>query len=227
MTYQPPAHLQIVLTGRAATNREVAFWAEAVKIQLREHAAPAWGLAPPGVSVCTADAFIPSAEGMILVVADDDGDDEAAGWHNPLGGIVDLHQSGSPSRTLSHEALEMLGNWAINRWSSPDRRGRRHALEICDAVQRTSYTIRVTLFGETRDVEVSDFVLPEWFVLGSPGPFSYMGAVGAPFEIAPGGYSIALDGEDVVYLAHPDGADFPARKVSPKSRTSRILRRAA
>lgn len=230
-SYQAPLHIGVVLVGTQATEQEVAFWVEAVGVQLREHVAPAWGLPAPGIQLYTPDTYVPSAEGMIIAIVDDDGDDEAAGFHHPLGGMVDLGQSSVPSRTLSHEALEMFRNWSLDQWSRPDARGRRHAMELCDATQRVSYSIPIERFGMRWTVEVSDFVLPAWFQVDAvPGaqPFSHVGGViGAPFELAPGGYSIALDGDEIVYLAHPDGMTVGRSKVSSRSRTTRIVELAA
>lgn len=225
--YRAPLHLGVVLTSKRVDMRTVAFWTAAVEAQLRE-AAAAWDLVAPGIQVYTPETFIPVAEGMLIVIADDDGNDDAAGYHTPLGGIVDLGQSRVPSRTLSHEALEMFGNWALDRWSEPDTKGRTHALELCDAVQRVSYQIPVEMYGERRSVEVADFVFPQWFrpSASSGMPFSRCGAVTSPFEIAPGGYSIAMEEDGgIVYLAHPEGMAVGASKVSKRSRTTRIVER--
>lgn len=54
----------------------------------------------------------------------------------------------------SHELLEMLVD--------PSGTGN----EICDPVQMASYTIN--------RIGVSDFVLPSWFIAGSPGPWDYL-----------------------------------------------------
>lgn len=226
-SYRAPPHLGVVLTSKRIDYREAAFWTEAVRIQLRDHVAGPWGLPAPGVQLYTPDTFVPVAEGMLIVIADDDGNDDTAGYHTPLGGLVDVGQSRVPSRTLSHEALEMYGNWALDRWRGPDARGRLHAMELCDAVQRVGYPVAVDLYGERRSVEVADFIYPQWFDRDWPSDrLSHCGAVSAPFEIAPGGYSIALDGDDVVYLAHPEaGMNVGRSKVSKRSRTTRIVER--
>lgn len=230
MSYEAPFHVGVVVASKRVPLRDVAFWVEAVAGQLRDHAGPAWGLPPAGVELYTPGTYIPSAEGMIVAIVDDDGDPEAAGYHNPLGGVVDLSQSASPSRTLSHEILEMFGNWKLDRWSEPDDVGRAHALELCDAVQRSSYYRDVEMFDEVRKVEVADFVYPAWFdrVAAPARRFCQSGLVARPFELAPGGYSIArVQDGSIVYLASLEGMTVGRSKVAPSSRTTRIVQGAA
>jgi hypothetical protein len=235
MTYTPPPHLSIVRTGRLAGDRDVAFWVDAVRKQLQEHVAPAWGMPPPGVFLYDIDQFTPASEGAVIAIVDDDGNDDAAGLHSALGnvpfGLVDLHQAAVPSRTFSHEALELWANAMLDRWI-PGPSGLEYAVELCDAVQREQYTIDVELFGEERAVIVSDFVLPAWFqqpdqllACSYLDPNRHPADRLRPHANAPGGYSIARnpDGE-VVYLAHRAGAFMEPRKLSRYSRTARLIR---
>lgn len=230
MTYAPPAHLAIVLSSDLATDRDVAFWVEAVRLQLREHAAPAWGLPPPGVFVYSPDTFVPAKEGAVIALVSDDGNDDAAGVHGALGnvpyGLVDLKQSTLPERTLSHEALELWANAALDRWA-PGPGGLEYALELCDPCQRDDYLIGVTMFGEERAVEVSDFVTPMWFGMGPvsfPGGCTYKGRIDTPFNLSPGGYAIARDQQGRIrYLSHAEGAFMEPRKLGPRARTRRLI----
>lgn len=231
MSYTPPPHLAIILTSALAGSREVEFWTEAVRVQLRDHAAPAWGLPPPGVFTYTPDTFIPSQHGAIVALVDDDGNDDAAGLHSVLAGmaygLVDLKQAREPSRTLSHECLELWANAMLDRWVMGPN-GLEYAVELCDAVQRNGYEIPVTIFGETRHVTVSDFVKPRWFEIGGhsnvPTSCNWGETIGNPFQLAPGGYAIARNRiGQIMYLSHAEGADFAARKLGERSRTARLI----
>lgn len=132
------------------------------------------------------------------------------GRGDPLG-FHDLHFSGIPfgfvftelSRqlgepwqvTLSHEALELIGDAEVNRLvmgphPDPAQNGRLvfHWYEMCDAVQAEQY--------EIDGVPVSNFVLPLYFTVDSePGSRNDFlgtrrrnGAQLASFGINPGGY---------------------------------------
>lgn len=227
--YVAPVHLAIVRFGKLANDREVDFWVEAVRTQLREHVAPAWGLPPPGVFAYAKQAYVDQGrDACVVAVVDDEGDDEAAGFHTMFGsvpyGFVDLHQSGDePSVVLSHEAIEMFANAYLDRWA-PGPAALDYAVELCDAVQRDNYAVPVEMFGERRDVAVSDFVLPAWFNPTASPPYRQAAdqATLAPFTNAFGGYSIAKDSLGrVVYLSHPGGAIMAARKL--KGRTGRLI----
>lgn len=230
MTYQPPLHLAIVLSSKLAEDKDVAFWTEAVKIQLRDDAAPAWGLPPPGVFVYTPETFIPAKEGAMVALVDDDGNDDAAGLHSKYGdvafGLVDLRQSSKPWRTLSHEALELWANAALDRWL-PGPNGLEYAGELCDPVQREEYEIDVELFGERRAVAVSNFVWPAWFrpdLHDHSGPFDQCRTLGEPHELAPGGYAIARNPNgQIVYLSHKDGSFMEPRHTGKNARTRRLI----
>jgi hypothetical protein len=181
-------------------------------------------LPAPGVFFYSRRQDIPREEGMLIAVVDDDGDDEAAGYHNLLGGVVDMGQSRFPSRTLDHEALEILRNWRLDEWA-PGPGGRRYAMELADPVQRDSYEVEVTILDETRRVVLSNWVTPAWFGLAS-GPVDYLGRLTDPFSLAPGGYAIAQEADgEIVFLAHLEGAAMPASRFG--SRTRWLLERAA
>jgi hypothetical protein len=233
--YVAPLHFAVVRYGKLAGNRDVAFWAEAVRLQLID-AAKVWGLAPPGMAVYDArssDSTLPLASTTVHIgIVDDDGDDEAAGFHSLMGGepygLVDLHQSDEPSTVLSHEALELLGNAQLDRWV-PGPGGLEYAVELGDPVQRDSYAVEVEVMGEKRDVEVSNFVFPSWFGLKNAAELDDAGQTNMlgkldPFELAEGGYQIASDDDGrIVYLAHKRGAAMPPSKARPTSRTARLI----
>ncbi|WP_283150114.1 alkaline phosphatase family protein [Silvimonas soli] len=118
-------------------------------------------------------------------------------------GFHDRNQSGVPfgfvfldlckqlgdewSTTLSHEALELIGDPQCNLLVQgphpryPDRTV-YHYFEMCDAVQTVTYTLD--------GVVLSDFVLPAYFTAdtGQGARTSFCSAPLAPFNVTPGGY---------------------------------------
>jgi hypothetical protein len=79
----------------------------------------------------------------------------------------------------SHEVLEMGSNPFVNQCVS--RQNELWDLEVVDAVQGVFYAVN--------GVVLSDFVLPEYFIEGSDGPFDFQRKLTAPFSIHPTGYS--------------------------------------
>jgi len=107
--------------------------------------------------------------------------------------VVFTHGNGGHDQevfaTLSHEVLEMIADPALNLYASAYRtfRGRRHrafvGIEVCDPVQDCLY--------EIDGIQVSDFVVPEWFESERKAgslKFSFKGNVSAPLQHAKGGY---------------------------------------
>jgi hypothetical protein len=93
--------------------------------------------------------------------------------------------------TLSHEALELLGdpenNLVVQGPHPTARRKVFHWFEMCDAVQDESYVLD--------DVHVSNFVLPLYFTSGNEhgGRNDFLGTVTKgktlrSFSVNPGGY---------------------------------------
>lgn len=221
-----PSHIAVLNEATpAVSDTDVAFWTAAVAQQLRDHVAPLWGIQPPGCSFYT-DRPIGAA---LLAFVTDDGNAESAGFHSKLVnlvyGLVDVGQSRVPSVTLSHEAIEMLVNPALD-YKVPGPSGRQVYVEPCDPVQRETYHIEVELMGERRMVEVSDFALPPWFGLPPVEErdrrLTYLAHDLAPFETAEGGYYIAEEADGtIVFVAR--GAARMNR--SSLSRTRRIVAR--
>jgi hypothetical protein len=49
MSYQPPRHFAVQNKSTLVSDRDVAYWTEACRMQLRDHVCPAWGIdTPPG-----------------------------------------------------------------------------------------------------------------------------------------------------------------------------------
>jgi len=109
---------------------------------------------------------------------------------NSAGRPVEFHS------VLSHEVLEMIADPGANlyAWGYYIKSGRHYKAwipyEVCDPVQDRCYRID--------GIEMSDFVVPEWFESERGRrsmEFSFLDAVHEPFEITSGGYVDAVVGK--------------------------------
>lgn len=167
--------------------------------------------------------------GLILAFVDDDGEREAAGYHTPWFGVIDMSQSSMPWATAGHEALEMYGNHMLTRFA-PSLEDLRLtlAVELNDPTQGRHYPVSVQLpwFGDT--LLMPDFVLPAWFT-GAPGPTTYCELMGThlrlqPNEIAPDGYQIALEEDGGAIFLGAEAERRVQEKIAarPGSRTAQM-----
>jgi hypothetical protein len=194
----------LVLASDLATPADVAAWALAVRGQLRNHVAPAWGITAPILTLYESLLDVPADVPLVLLV---DNSDRAGalGYHTetpdgrPYGRVFlrdALLEGSAPSTVLSHEAVELALNPDVNRWAASGRGDDLWAWEACDAVQADSYMYR--------GVRVSNFVLPAFFDAHPPteaprvrselGQFDYMGRLSGPFSLSPGGYTVLRTG---------------------------------
>jgi hypothetical protein len=145
-------------------------------------------------------------------------------------------QLGEPwSVTLSHEALELLGDANVNKLvAGPDPRDPSRAVyhwyELCDAVQAESY--------EIEGVALSNFVTPLYFTPGEQVSARndflgrvYNGRTLASFGINPGGYVGFYDPDlgdhDTFPRPGEPGGELAAERLRIKARaelTRRALR---
>ncbi|CAG4923301.1 alkaline phosphatase family protein [Paraburkholderia gardini] len=161
----------------------------------------------------------------ILYVLDSAGSNDALGYHDrnlsgiPYGFVfLDLCKSLGDdwSTTLSHEALELVGDPQCNLLvlgphpEVPDRTV-YHFFEMCDAVQSQCY--------EIDGVSVSNFVLPHYFTAGEQAGArnDFCGTGLASFGVNPGGYIGFFDpasGRNQQFFAHDPKA---ARRLRMKT----------
>lgn len=179
----------------------------------------AWGLPEPGLAVYPSDSAQRPTEAAALFLVDGAGDPDAYGAHTALGlevwGYVDVvlcARFGEPiERVLGHELFELLADPMLDRWVGD------YAVEVCDPVQRGSRPAPAEFFGASGQVQVANYVLPSWYAPGALGPFDRDGTVGAPLEVAPGGYQITRAGSS--------RAAVGAARVTSFGRTLRRLAR--
>lgn len=191
--------------------------ASALEKQLYQHYAPFWQA--DGMNVRVTDLSHPSLRDSSvapLIVYDDPDEPNALGYHSITEGRVYgkafwsvIQKSGgslstganSLSCTLSHEALEMVGNPYVNFWCDIDD-STQEGIEMSDRVEGDSYVID--------GVAVSDFLGPRAFREG-PGPYDWMNLLKSPFELRPGGYAIRRKtGQGKVFNVW--GVNYPEEK---------------
>jgi hypothetical protein len=149
-------------------------------------------------------ALLPRANEMDIVILDDPDQANALGYHdvdphgNPYarvfakpvldhggrvltGGSIGI----SVASVVSHELLEALVDQYANQWMAMPDGKTFVAKELCDPVQGFSYKVD--------NVELSDWITPNWFIVGSPGPWDRMGICTRSFQVAKGGYEILAD----------------------------------
>jgi hypothetical protein len=226
--YSPPKHIVIRRRTDAITDGDLAFVEKALAIQLREAAAH-YGLAPPGVTFCGESAVVASTEAAGMDFVDEDGTALGVAHHGYVAGfpwsLIGVRETDYWTMAASHEALEYLCNLRLDQWV----RGPGNTLwpkEIADPVESDAYNIEVEIFGEKRQVQVSNYVLPAyWDASNKTGPWDRQGVLRGPFTIAPGGYAVVEEDWKIrevgASIRHPLLKHGPSR---PWSRAEQIIR---
>lgn len=219
--------MQIAIINQAhALDAAVGAWVAALQRQMTEHFEPVYAYGAKLRYVPKGEK--PRPEEFPLYLADRaPADADYLGYHDqdekgrPIGYVflqTSINAGESPTVTLSHEVLELVANPFCDQAAmGPSAKRLLVAYEACDAVQGDTYKID--------GIEVSNFVYPNYFGLGDPGPYDHMRLIKKPFEIRRGGYEIHA-GADRQWVA----ADIKGRRVQPKhlgSRTAHYLRRSA
>lgn len=203
-------------TNGQVTDEELQFAIRAVNRQIREDFEPYWGMSAElrleGRSTRRPDTIrIPDLRGDAVMYLWNETDvDDAIGYHFqnargvPFGFVfTEIARSiGEPwSVTLSHEALELIGdpetNLLVMGPHPSEDRDVFHWFEMCDAVQAESY--------EIDGIAVSNFLLPLYFTgtrdtdeVGARNDYlgrSFFGETLPSFGINPGGYIGFFDPE--------------------------------
>jgi hypothetical protein len=182
-------HVAITNESKAMTDAQIQAIAAALQTQVSRDFAPIWG-------VDAQVAFYPRghqpADAWWLAAFDTSDQAGALGYHDvtptglPLGKAFvgsDIQAGYSPSVTISHELLEMLGDPQINRTAQFNPTS-FYAYEACDAVEAYKLGYKIG------DVLVSDFVTLDWFgAFQGPGvTYDFMKHLTKPWQLAKGGY---------------------------------------
>ena len=222
--------IAVINESTRISDADVAFATRACAQQAEEFCA-AWGIPQTAVAFYARGTAIPVTTTHAMVLVDDIGDPGILGFHDVDEGVIYgrvLVQGDyqATSVTLSHEVLELLGDPRCNEWA-PWTGTRMQAREAADRVEGDTYVETATILGETRGVNVSNYLLPSAFVPGSAGPWDRMGRLTSWDGMTHGGYVIVRDEAGNVSnvfasRAVPDG--FYRKLVNPRSRTLRRLR---
>jgi hypothetical protein len=213
----------------------LAFACKAADAQVIE-CANAYGVTATPVAFYAREAGLPARDCRILALVDDI-EDGLLGFHSFEMGVVYSRvlamDQNATSACLSHECLEELLDPYCNKWR-PMPGGRSVAYEICDPVQRDTYAVKTEILGESRQIVLSNYVLPRWFDPAAQGNFDRLAKLQAPFAMSDGGYLIVRDraGSVTNVFAQPrirastaEGHATVGRKLAnSESRTSRRLR---
>lgn len=219
---------------------DLEFQRRALETQMVEHFVPAWttekwralGLdfklpeseQPWPYAVYTDPTVLPVGAFFPLYYRSEVPDGEL-GDHDPMQAQVLASTNPLDATTPSHEGLETRGDPPCDLWIPSGIDGVRLAAEAGDPVEDTSYPITVTgVQGQPpRDILVSNFILPAWFVRGSAGPWDYLGVLAGPQEITPGGYVIQDDHGAVadIFGGARGRAALDRKRETPFSRAAR------
>ena len=163
---------------------------EAIEQQISADFAPAWALEP---ALFTAvDEFTKGTGNYRMLIADDSTQADALGFHDYVDAEPIAYcfakttiDSGSLfSVTVCHESLEMLADPEICFASvfGTEILG----LEVGDPVEDDALGYQVN------GIQMSDFVLPSYFVQGSKGPWDFKSHLKAPNTLTDGGYQLVF-----------------------------------
>lgn len=219
------------MTQVAAVNASVeladedfAFWVAGANAQLEE-CCKAWGCAFTPVEAYRSTDVLPVDDIRVATFVDNLPEaPDAAAYHTVVDGRpVSFMIAFYGPAAFSHECLEEAVDPGCDKTvKRPD--GAVVDLEVSDPVQGDTRKRSVTVMGETREVEVSNYCLPAYFDASAPGPYDAFGLVTKPFEIRPGSYCM-VNG-DAVFADGDVGAAkaVAARLRDPGSRINRRTR---
>lgn len=196
---------QIAVTVDPECNADPArvnAWVQAVDAQAFEFC-KAWGVEYTPVVLYSSDvlskldgdelaAFVKDARLLTIQASLDV--PGALGYHDDIAGVIFarvMYQGEATSITLSHEALEEIGDPTCDLYL-PFSGGREQAGEACDRVEGDSYA--------QDGVPVSNYLLLSAFQPDSAGPWDRCGTLTTWDGLSGGGYAIVRDA---------DGNDLP------------------
>jgi hypothetical protein len=186
-------HVAIIADTDAVSWTALTGLSAALQKQVTRDFGPLWGLQ------ATVDAFANQNDVPLdywhVVIRDDIDNPTALGFHKTLNNqpfaLVQFDDDDWTTNT-SHEVLEMLadpsGDRLVASRSVKSDQGRvQYAVEVCDPLQTSSYTVN--------GVKVCDFYTPHYFdpVAAAGVRYSFTGAISEPRQVIRGGYLSFLD----------------------------------
>jgi hypothetical protein len=139
------------------------------------------------------DDEVANGEIRVMTVQDVIDVADALGYHtDELGLIFARVLAENNAESGPHECCEESLDPDCSVWKPmPD--GREVAFESCDPVEGDHYLQDATVGTETRQIPVSNYVLPSYFDPNGQAPFDRMGKLTAPFTMTDGGYMAVRD----------------------------------
>jgi hypothetical protein len=230
--------MQIGVVNKSSTlsATALAFIVDAWDRQAKEFADD-WGVPYTPVVLYDTENGLPTDTGEVRLLTIQDVLDapDALGYHDDVLGVIFARiLADNNAEAGPHEVCEEEGDPTCDLWM-PMGDGREVAKESCDPVEGDSYDQEATVGDETRQVPVSNYVLPSWFDPNGKAPYDKKGLLKAPLTMTPGGYMIVRDAagdvEDVFAQnrrVEPGGEEgrlmAERKKARPDSRLARRLR---
>jgi hypothetical protein len=205
--------IAVINNSTLVTNDQVNTMCQAIQIQFNLHVLPAWNIRSCTIQFFPNPKLVPGWAWSIFVIDNDAQVQGALGFHVEDNDKIDGYVMCKPildnggtalvfdpkntqqytvSGTLSHEAIEMVGDRFTNTFM--DNGNISWCMELCDPVEQIGYGIQANGIN----VSVSDFVFPSFFnpnaTLPQNVPFNYLNTLKTPFSILPGGYAIQRTG---------------------------------
>jgi hypothetical protein len=184
-----PIHIALVTEQSQLALDQVTAVAAALQKQVLRDFGPLWGL-QADVSAFATLEDVP-LDYWPVIIMDDIGSDDAAGYHQDKNGQpYSLVQNSSDwTLTASHETLEMLGDPFGRRMiagqSPVAGQGRvQFLVEVADPCEAAEFAYKVN------GIVVSDFYTPNFFDAAESGGarYSFTGAIKKPHQVLKGGY---------------------------------------
>jgi hypothetical protein len=137
---------------------------------------------------------LPTADCRILTIRPEIDAPGALGYHDDEGGAIfaEVKFTATTSVTGSHEVCEEIVDPTCDRWVAYDA-DHEQAAEACDRVEGDSYLQSATVLGETRQIPVSNYLLPSAFDPEGLAPYDRLGLLTERTGMTPGGYVIVRD----------------------------------
>lgn len=114
------------------------------------------------------------------------------------------------AQAFSHEIFEILGNPNVNVWWQMSS-GTLVPAEVVDPVEGNIVPVMI---GSTK-VGLSDYIFPVWSdPQNTKGPYNYLNTLTKPFQIAKGGYVVAMKNGSMTYIMGQSATPYIENKAS-------------
>lgn len=215
-------NIYVINKSTAVTDAQVQAWLPAFNVFVAH--VRAWWPRPATLVWCPRDEEPTLA--WKLVFADTSDQAGALGYHDftpdgrPISYVFakdDLKYGYNPTITATHEIAEMIADpWISEAFQVSNTQF--FAKEICDPCEADEFAYSITV-DPFPPVQVSDFVLPKWFVPGSSGQLDRNGKIDRPLRLLPGGYmSVFVSGKGWTQIQARENKELVAVGADPKGK---------